>query len=164
MLFGDYFTYEIKSNKSGESPHCRCCSPSSPPPSEDLEHIITQCSAYSDIRMRIKSEYQVLCSQSKSKLDFQTIVSDSKSFCQFVLDPSSFNLTSRIHLNDPILGEVFKLSRHYCYAINQTRKIILNKLLKPNTDWGVMLNNIGWISLPDIIRSVWSRCWLRWNK
>ena len=123
MLAGDYFTYEVKADQSGGSPHCRCCP--YPSPSENLQHILTKCSAYSDVRTRIVKEYENLGSQSKSNISFQSILSDDSSFCQFVLDPSSFNLTSRIHLSDPILGQIFKLSRDYCFAVNSTRKKIL---------------------------------------
>ena len=47
MLAGDYFTYEVKSKQSGVSPHCRSCptTPSSPSPSENLEHILCRCEA-----------------------------------------------------------------------------------------------------------------------
>ena len=123
MLAGDYFTYEVKADQSGGSPHCRCCP--SPSPSENLQHILTRCSAYSDIRTRIILEYENICNQSKSNLSFQSIVSEDKTFCQFVLDPASLNLESRIHPSDPILGPLFRLSRDYCFAVNSTRKKIL---------------------------------------
>ena len=121
MLAGDYFTYEVKADQSGGSPHCKCC----PSPSENLQHILTRCSAYSGIRTRIIIEYENLCNQSESNISFQSIVSEDQTFCQFVLDPSSFNLDPRIHLSDPILGPLFKLSRDYCFAVNSTRKKIL---------------------------------------
>ena len=50
MLAGDYFTYEMK---SGGSPHCRCCS-TTPSPPENLEHILSKCEQYSDIRKRTR--------------------------------------------------------------------------------------------------------------
>ena len=117
MLAGDYFTYEVKSNQSGGSPHCRCC-PTPSPPVEDLEHILTSCDAYSDVRERILVEYQQICSKSKSNISFQQIYSESKTFCQFILDPASFNLSDRVDSNDPILLPLFKISRDYCYAVN----------------------------------------------
>ena len=120
MLAGDYLTYEVKSNQSGGSLHCRCCSLSSPA-TESLEHILTVCDLYSDIRERIVNEYSHLCSQAKSDVSFQQIMSDNKTFCKFILDPASFNLTKRVHMNDPILSQLFKTSRDYCYAINSRR-------------------------------------------
>ena len=72
MLAGDYFTYEIKSDQSGGSPHCRCFP--TPSPVENLQHILTTCSAYSDIRTRIVQEYEELCSQTKSNYSADTIL------------------------------------------------------------------------------------------
>ena len=125
MLAGDYFTYEVKSRQSGGSPHCRCCSttPSSP---ESMVHILARCTAYLDIRTRLAEEFRHLCSMSRSKLEFDKIYNDDEIFCQFVLDPSSFNLNKRIHMNDPILDQMFYLSRDYCFAVNSARMKILN--------------------------------------
>ena len=125
MLAGDYFTYELKAIRSGGSPHCRCCP--LPSPKEDIQHILTSCSAYSEIRQRIVQEYQILCTSSKSEVNFQEIYSENHSFCQFILDPASFNLQRRININDPILGQLFKLSRDFCYAVNSARMKILKK-------------------------------------
>jgi hypothetical protein len=123
MLAGDYFTYEVKSNQSGGSPHCRCCP--TPSPKEDLAHILTRCGAYADIRKRMMPEFQNICNQSKSNLNFQQICSEHVTLCQFILDPASFNLRNRVHMNDPILSQLFKLSRDYCYAVNSARMKIL---------------------------------------
>ena len=125
MLAGDYFTYEVKSNQSGGSPHCRCCSTTTSPINEDLAHILTSCTAYSAIRNRIVPGYRNLCTQAKSIISFEQIYGESESFCQFILDPASFNLSKRIDMNDPILGPLFKLSCDYCYAINSARMKIL---------------------------------------
>ena len=124
MLAGDFFTYEVKADQSGGSPHCRCCT--TPSPVENLEHILTTCSAYLEIRTRIVREYEELCSHTRTNFSFQEIYKYNSTFCQFVLDPSSFNLKQRVHMNDPILGSMFKLSRDYCYAVNARRKKILN--------------------------------------
>ena len=128
MLAGDYFTYEVKSDQSGGSPHCRSCSDPSKPV-ENLQHIVSTCSAYSDIRERISVEYKEICNTLKSNISFEEIYSDSELFCQFVLDPASFNLTKRVHMNDPALLSLFRLSRDYCYAVNSARiKILKNKV------------------------------------
>ena len=113
--------------KLGIYTHCRSCptTPSSPSPSENLEHILCRCEAYRSIRERIATEYKYLCSLSKTNLEFDKMFKDDKIFCQFVLDPSSFNLEKRIHLNDPILDRMFHLSRDYCFAINSARMNIL---------------------------------------
>jgi hypothetical protein len=125
MLSGDYLTYEIKSNQSGGSSHCRCCP--SPSPTESIKHILTICESYSDLRNRIITEYKETCEQSKSTISFSDICSDNDSLCQFILDPASLNLRVRVSLSDPILGALFKISRDYCHAINATRKKILTR-------------------------------------
>ena len=123
MLAGDYFTYEIKANQSGGSPHCRCCP--FPSPNENISHILTVCLAYSDIRNRMIPEFEKLCNEAKTNLYFQEICNQNVALCQFILDPASFNLRNRVHMNDPILGQLFRLSRDYCYAINSARMKIL---------------------------------------
>ena len=96
MLAGNFLTFERKAKQSGGSPHCRSCAPLSPtgctPPSESLVHMLTMCIAYNDVRNRICEEYAILCSLSRSKISWQMIVSDNETFCQFILDPASFNL------------------------------------------------------------------------
>ena len=125
MLAGDYFTYEVKANQSGGSPHCRCCP--YPSPAENLEHILTSCVMYSDIRIRIKSEYEEACTLAKSDICFKQICGQNSSFCQFILDPASFNLKTRVHMNDPILGTLFKITRDFCYAVNSKRMKTLSE-------------------------------------
>ena len=125
MLAGDYFTYSVKASQSGGSPHCRCCPYPSPP--EDLSHILYACVAYSELRNRIIGEYQTLCNQTMIPIQFNQFCNDSETFCQFVLDPTSCNLTHRVHIDDPVLGRLFKLSRDFCYAVNSARMKILQR-------------------------------------
>ena len=128
MLAGNYLTYQVKANQSGGSAHCRCCVP--PSPCENLEHILTICSAYSDIRNRMIEEFTILCSLAKTNVFWEDIISDKNTLYQYILDPASFNLTQRIHLNDPILGSLYELSRDYCFAVNNERQKILGRLQK----------------------------------
>ena len=135
MLCGDYFTYEKRSNQSGGSPHCRSCSltnqePEIPKPSENLIHILTECSAYSDIRDRILPEFSLLCQQSDAKINFESISLAKATLCQLILDPISLNLGSRINVNDPLLTKFFKLSRDFCFAIHTERMKVLKQRLK----------------------------------
>ena len=129
MLCGNYLTYEMKAKQSGGSAHCRSCVPDSPTLfySENLQHILTVCSAYTDIRTRIIQEYKELCAHAKTVISLSEIIGDNQTFCQFVLDPASFNLSQRIHRNDPILGPLFEVSRDYCFAVNNARLKILGK-------------------------------------
>ena len=126
MLVGDYLTYDLKSIRSGGSPHCRCCSNQSSA-KEDIVHILTQCDAYNDIRERIYPEFSAVCNESKSGLEFQTLHSEY-SLTQFILDPSSLNLERRININDPVLEKLFQVSRDFCYTINSRRIEQLRRL------------------------------------
>ena len=126
MLAGDYLTYEVKANQSGGSAHCRCCP--LPSPTENLAHILKSCVAYCDIRQRVSSEYEQLCQEAMFSIPYKQIVTDDETFCQFVLDPASFNLKDRVNINDPVLDKIFKLSRDYCFAINAERMRILNSI------------------------------------
>ena len=101
MLAGDYFTYELKSIRSGGSPHCRCCSPNSE--NENIQHILTICSRYSDIRNRIIEEYKNICKNSAPEFPIEEILSKNHTFCQFILDPASLNLKNRIQMSDLFL-------------------------------------------------------------
>jgi hypothetical protein len=124
MLIEDYYTYQMKSEQSGGSPNCRLCPDEKP---EDICHILTFCSSYSDIRIRIFEEYSYLCLQNSSDINFSELISDSETLCQFILDPSSFNLTKRLHLNDPLLGSFFQVSRDLCFSINERRIKLLKE-------------------------------------
>ena len=125
MLIGDLYTYETKSEQSGGSPNCRLCEDNL---SENICHILTFCSAYSEIRLRILNEYSYLCLNSISGVSFENILSDNKKLCQFILDPSSINLKNRIHPTDPLLGSFFSISRDICFSINERRIKLLNDM------------------------------------
>ena len=116
ILSGDYLTYEKKARRSGGSPHCRSCI-ETPAKSESLRHLLTECNAYRDIRERIFPEYYEACRITKSKLNFEDICENDDVLTQFVLDPSSLNLEKRVHMSDPALQTLFKISRDYCYTV-----------------------------------------------
>ena len=129
MLISDLYTYEVKSVQSGGSPNCRLCSDKK---IENNCHILTFCSAYSDVRMRILPEYSYLCLNSKSGVNFEDIVKDNQTLCQFILDPTSMNLQKRIALNDPLLGSFFSISRDLCFSITERRLKLLKEKEKNN--------------------------------
>ena len=124
MLAGDYFTYSVRSRQSGGSPNHRSCTPLEPM-EEDISHILAVCEKYSDIRDRMLPEFQTLCLQAKSSVKFEEMRSQFNTLTQFILDPSSFNLETRIHLSDPILPDIFQLSRDYCNAIHTKRSNVI---------------------------------------
>ena len=129
MLCENYFTYEITANQSGGSPHCRSCSLPNQveKPTENLVHIISECVAYEDIRRRVLPEFSLLCRQAKSNISFENICMDNTKLCQFIMDPSSLNLSPRISKDDPLLDQFFILSRDFCYAVHNKRMKILKE-------------------------------------
>ena len=80
-----------------------------------------------DIKIRILEEFSYLCLQVKSVLDLSEPMTDSETLCQFILDPSSFNLKQRVHMNDPLLGSFFRVSRDLCFAVNERRMKLLKE-------------------------------------
>ena len=132
MLCGDYLTYEKLAEQSGGSPHCRSCSFESKQnkqdlPSENLQHILTTCEAYSEIRKRILIEISTLCKQTKNNINFDKIFEDKNKLCQFILDPTSMNLNSRVNFNDPLMPDFFRISHDMCHSIHTKRMNILKK-------------------------------------
>ena len=113
MLSGDYYTYKMKADNQGGSPHCRLCQKRSPlnENEEDLKHILTECSAYSEVRERIFQEMEEICEKSRGGIIFANLLMNNNQLTQFLLDCSSINLAAKM----------FELSRDLCFSINKTR-------------------------------------------
>ena len=86
-----------------------------------------ECLAYSAIRNRILPELEALCRKTDSNPDIHDIFSDKNKLSQFILDPTSLNLHSRINASDPQVGQIFQLCRDYCFSIHKCRMKILNQ-------------------------------------
>ena len=126
FLCGDYFTYETRYNQTGKgSSICKMCYLEP----ESICHIAAECKEYDDIRTRITSEVKMLLSKMNLS-NTQKIFENENVFTQFMIDPSSFNLDSdcRVNINDPMLNNLFKLSRDFFYVIDNTRKKKLKQL------------------------------------
>ena len=131
MLAGDYLTFEAKAKQSGGSSLCRCCQDKS---IESLQHILTECQAYKDIRSRIMPEYEEACTQIEGIIEFQSFAMENSALCQFILDPSSLNLHRRVNVADKALPNLFKISRDLCYAVSSERIRILTHTEINNSD------------------------------
>ena len=123
MLGGDYLTYQIKSQQSGGSPLCRLCRSDI----DSISHIVYSCRELN--RKTFFSEMKYLCSLSKNNINFDEILKSEESTTQLILDPCSFNLVNRVHLDDPIREDFFKLSRQICYSLDKQRRVKLKNLL-----------------------------------
>ena len=116
MLVGDYLSYEKKSKQSGGSPVCRICESGE---SESYSHILCSCRALSEPRERIIPEMLALCE--RNALNTEYLVNDCEVLTQFILDPSSMNLLQRVNIGDPVLDQLFMLSRDLCNALHKLR-------------------------------------------
>ena len=130
MLAWDFLTHQVRADRSGGSPLCRTC-PENSPKNEDLNHILTECLAYKEVRQRMFPEISEVCKMTKSECSFEDILRHNSSLCQFLLDRTSFNLENQVHIDDPALPALFRMSPDYCYAINSIR---MKKLSANNVD------------------------------
>ena len=124
FLAGNYLTYGTRATQSGGSPHCRICPSDS---EETVSHVISTCLGMENERKNLLCEYKQLCDLSKNRIDFDKICKSEKTLCQFVLDPTSLNLSSRVSPNDPLVNQFYRLSRDYCHLVDKTRIRLLKK-------------------------------------
>ena len=132
MLCCDLYTYQVKAEYQGGSPHCRLCQEPSENKTniESLAHIISECSQYSEVRERILLEMEKICNESKSGFNLKKIIENPSYLTQFVLDCTSINLPIRISERDEICSKLFNLSRDFCHHIKKTRWAKLKELEK----------------------------------
>ena len=127
VLTGDYLTYYRKYQESGKgNPTCKICGLEI----ESICHILTQCPAYKTIRDRILVEFQEICLVTQNNFNLEAIKTNPETLTQFLLDPTSFNLKIRVHICDPAVPALFKLSREYCNAVHLERTRRLQELLQ----------------------------------
>ena len=89
LLIGDYLTYQIKFDQTGQgNPICKLCRSEN----KTICHIISMCPIFIETRSRILQEMSDVCKSSRSNINFQLIVNNPISLRQFILDPTSFNL------------------------------------------------------------------------
>ena len=122
MLAGDYpcqaFLY-------ADSAACRLCqvySPTYPPPTEDMVHLLSRCRSTSETRARVLPD---LLNEISQFFPASPIL-DSPSHAvltQFLLDPTSLNLplSARVSTAHPALPTILTLCRNICFAIHKDR-------------------------------------------
>ena len=66
-------------------------------------------------RDRLLIEYSQLCKKTMNHIEFDEILKNKDSLCQFILDPLSLNLQTRVSLSDPLVPDFYKLSRDFCH-------------------------------------------------
>ena len=130
MLCNDLYTYKMKSEYQGGSAHCRLCYDifQNMKYDEDIEHILTVCIAYTEVRSRILADMKKICQNSNSGIDLEDMKKNTKLLTQFILDFFILNLPRRFNINDHYSQKIFQLSRDLCYHIRKTRTEKLRQL------------------------------------
>ena len=105
FLSGNYLTYKMKADQSGGSPRCRICSSGC---DETTSHIISTCMGLSNVRDKILTEFRSLAESAKNQINFTELAKSEIQLCQFILDPSSLNLQTRVSLLYPMLKDFIK--------------------------------------------------------
>ena len=121
MILGDY---TLRSEKSGGPSDCDLCHSGQP---DTLCHLLGGCDILYNERQQILKEYSTLLMKTKNCLRIEEFSSSEELLCQFILDPTSFNLTRRVHMTDPVLPDIFKISRDYCHLVDKRRTTILGR-------------------------------------
>ena len=111
------------------SPACRLCLA----PVESTEHVLVSCSATAECRQRIFPELMNMVA-SVQPMSHILVTPTSAELVQFLLDCTSLNLSDQIRVpaHNPGISGIFKLSRDWCYALNNERKRQLRKLQLTN--------------------------------
>ena len=124
MLSGDFASSQLIGKHQNSDQSCQLC----PCDLESTQHILTECLATSNVRERLLPELlNLVASVHPTNALLDPNVS-KHTLTQFILDPTSFNLSNRFRINvqDIRLSEIFTLSRDWCHAIASSR----NKQLK----------------------------------
>ena len=128
MLAGDY---PCQANLDSDNPSCHLCRVLVPgnPPTEDMVHLLTACSATLDTRSSlIPSLLNTIVQYCPSNgiLDNP----DKTTLTQFILDPSSLNLSTvnRINFDHPGFAPVLAPCRNYCFVVHKERTRQLKQL------------------------------------
>ena len=130
FLSGDFLTQQrIAKERKTSGPQCRICTA----PEEDICHVLTTCRGTADVRERILPE--LLNTVAKANpcsglLDLPEL--SMQTLTQFILDCGSPNLNNNIRLSydHPITPEIFRISRDWCFSINNARTRLLKSLVQ----------------------------------
>ena len=125
FLSGNYLTYKVKADQSGGSPRCRICETGA---EETVSHVISNCSGLQSERQKILPDISKLCNLTQNIINFEELLQSEEKLCQFILDPTSLNLTLRVNLQDKLVPAFFQLSRDFCHVMDKTRLRLLKEL------------------------------------
>ena len=119
-----FLSYEVKAEQGGGSPLCKICQTGSV---ERISHIIASCPAMAKERDKVLLELRNLCTLTKNNLSLDYFIHNEDVLSQFILDPTSLNLSIRVSLQDPIVSAFYRLSRDICFILGKTRLKLLDE-------------------------------------
>ena len=121
-------TYQKKfdQNNGQGSPACRLCHQGA----ETVCHILAICPAYEAKRTKMLQDMANLCLNSTFDIDDILSEDNPEVLTQFLLDPTSINLSKRVSTSDPIVQELYRISRDLCNHIHSERMKQLEELAK----------------------------------
>ena len=119
MMIGNYLTFQEKSQESGGTSSCKLCESGNP---ETLCHLISSCITLCQERSRLIDDYDELFRQTGNMMIMSDFSHNEETLTQFVLDPTSLNLSRRVSMTDPNLPQFFRLSRNFCYLVDKRRR------------------------------------------
>ena len=120
FLTCDYLTNErLALDHPGKDPSCQLCLA----PSDSIEHVIMSCRATSDVRDRLLPELLNAVAKVQPNSKLLEVLPPPPVMTQFVLDCTSFNLPNPVCIpfHNPQISEIFRISRDWCFAINNER-------------------------------------------
>ena len=128
MLAGNY---PCQANLDSDNPSCHLCRVLVPgnPPTEDMVHLLTACGATLDTRSSlIPSLLNTIVQYCPSDGILEN--PDKTTLTQFILDPSSLNLSTvnRINPDHPGFAPVLANCRNYCFVVHKERTRQLKQL------------------------------------
>ena len=127
FLTGDYLTAERLHRDNGSNPQCKLCYA----PLESVQHVLTQCTATIDIHNRMLPELLNVVLRVHPTCDFLRKGMQAQHLTQFLLDCTYLNLppNCRVGAHNPNVGEIFTVSRNWCFAISRARSRLLQQRL-----------------------------------
>ena len=127
FLTSDYLTNQRLSMMKLSSTDKCCLCHNSGLYIDSIEHVLTTCRATSDVRERLFPELVNSVASVQPSCRILDSLPTPDILTQFILDCTSIKLPDcfRIPAHNPSVGDIFRISRDWCYAVNSERLRLL---------------------------------------
>ena len=132
FLTCDYMCNELLSkNQPAISAACELCSAEL----DSIEHVMVSCKALSEVRSRLYPELVNTVLNVQPTCQLLQLPPPPWILTQFILDFTSLNLPEsyRIPAHNPGISAVWKISRDWCFSVNNERSRLLKNIKKMKT-------------------------------